>query len=230
MSTTTPEFDVDVRTLAELSPPSDSGAVVLGSGTDGSPVLLTALRERPTGLVVVGGLHVTRQLALRAMATGAWVVVVTPRPVTWRPLLDAAGLGLDGKPAPVFQIQALGPLTLPRGSEEAPLLVVYDGGRAPHDPVVPRAPWQCSVTMVRELVPAVRPMIHAADLVLTGRLSLGEAQLAGRIWPLGARQTERLAALLDDQVMAFGPDRPAVVQLITTPTEQEILGRIRREA
>lgn len=225
-----PDFLVPSDTLAELSPPRDGGAVVLGSAPDGSPVLLTALRERPTGLVVIGGLHVGRQLALRAMATGAWILVVTPRPVIWRPLLDAAGPGPDGKPAPVFQIHAPGPLVVPRGSEEAPLLVVHDGGRAPHDAVVPRAPWQCSVTLLPALTPAVGRMIRVADLTLLQRLPPGQAQLAGRIWRLTARQTEQLAALPDDQAMALGPDRPTLVQLITTPTEREILGPVRREA
>lgn len=225
-----PEFEVSVRTLGELSPPGDSGAVVLGSGPDRNPVLLTALRERPTNVVVVAGLHLARQIALRAMATGAWIVIGTPRPDPWRPLVDAAGRGPDGRPAPVVSILAQNQMTLPRGSEDTPVLVVYDGGRAPGDPTAPRSPWQCSLTVLPELTRQSAPLVAQADLVLVQRLPLIQAQVAGRIWRLPTRQMEQLVALPEDQAMAFGRDRMQPVHLVTTPTETSILGPIRAGA
>ena len=66
--------------LDAVSPSGDRGGMMLGSGLQGEPLTISALRPAPTRIVLVGGLYMARQVALRAMAVGAWVVVATGRP------------------------------------------------------------------------------------------------------------------------------------------------------
>ena len=66
-----PEFLVSPQMLDVVSPSGDRGGMVLGSGLQGEPLTISVLRSAPTRMVVVGGLYLARQIALRAMATGA---------------------------------------------------------------------------------------------------------------------------------------------------------------
>jgi hypothetical protein len=75
-----PEFLVTPGLLDAVSPSADRGGMVLGSGPDDEPLSVSVLRSEPTRLVLVGGLYLARQVTLRAMATGAWVVIATGRP------------------------------------------------------------------------------------------------------------------------------------------------------
>jgi len=75
-----PEFLVTAGLLDVISPSGDRGGMVLGCGVNNEPLSVSVLRPQPTRLVLVGGLYLARQVALRAMATGAWVVVATGRP------------------------------------------------------------------------------------------------------------------------------------------------------
>ncbi|HEY6424837.1 MAG TPA: hypothetical protein VIY28_16675, partial [Pseudonocardiaceae bacterium] len=111
-----PEFLVTPELLDAVSPSGDRGGMVLGSGANDEPLSMSVLRPEPTRLVLVGGLYLARQVALRAMATGAWVVVATGRPGTWQQLTLAAGAGPDGRPAPLVQVRGLTPVELPRAS------------------------------------------------------------------------------------------------------------------
>ncbi len=88
-----PEFLVSPAMLDAVSPAGDRGGMVLGSGMNNEPLAVSVLRPSPTRIVCVGGLYLARQLALRAMATGAWVVVATARPAAWQVLAKAAGEG-----------------------------------------------------------------------------------------------------------------------------------------
>ncbi|NKE64149.1 hypothetical protein FXN61_48710, partial [Lentzea sp. PSKA42] len=66
-----PEFLVSPSMLDVVSPSGDRGGMMLGQGTKGEPLSVSVLRPTPTRMVVVGGLYLARQIALRAMATGA---------------------------------------------------------------------------------------------------------------------------------------------------------------
>jgi hypothetical protein len=81
-----PEFLVSPAMLDAVSPSGDRGGMVIGSGMNNEPLSVSVLRPSPTRIVCVGGLYLARQLALRAMATGAWVVVATARPAAWQVL------------------------------------------------------------------------------------------------------------------------------------------------
>ncbi|MFC4001526.1 hypothetical protein ACFS2C_00315 [Prauserella oleivorans] len=223
-----PEFIVDPALLDAVSPSGDRGGIVLGSGLQGEPLTVSALRAAPTRIVLVGGLYLARQVALRAMAVGAWVVVATGRPTAWHVISKAAGTQPNGQPSPLVQIRRLSPVELPRPSEDAPLLVVHDGGPTPQDLFPPRSPWQTTVYVLPYLHPQAGAMANAADLVLMQRLPVGQAELAARIWRLPPQMMRQLTTLKDDQVVALGRNLWRPLRLVTTPKEQQILGPVRR--
>ncbi len=223
-----PEFLVTPGLLDAISPSTDRGGMILGCGPRDEPLSVSVLRPLPTRLVLVGGLYLARQVALRAMATGAWVVVATGRPAAWQQLVQAAGEGPDGRPAPLMQVRQLAPVELPRASEDAPLLVVHDGGAVPQELFPPRSPWQSTLYVLPYLHPQAEDTAINADLVLLQRLPVGQAQLAARMWRLPTPMAQQLAALTDDGVVALGPNLWLPLRLVTTPAEREILGPVRR--
>jgi hypothetical protein len=225
-----PEFLVPPETLDAVSPSGDRGGMIIGSGPKGEPMAASILRPQPTRFATIGGLYLARQIALRAMATGAWVIIATGRPAAWKVLERAAGETPDGKQVPVTQIRRLSPFDLPRATEDAPLLVVHDGGAVPQELFTPRSPWQTTMYVLPYLHPQVGngTTANTADLVLLQRLPLNQAQLAGRIWSLKPPQVQQLTTLQDDGLVALGNMTWAQIRLTTSEREQEILGPIRR--
>jgi hypothetical protein len=223
-----PEFLVTPGLLDAVSPSADRGGMVLGSGPDDEPLSVSVLRPEPTRLVLVGGLYLARQVTLRAMATGAWVVIATGRPTAWQPLTRAAGEGPEGCPVPLVQVRRLAPLELPRASEDTPLLVVHDGGAVPQELFSPRSPWQTTLYVLPYLHPQAEATANNANLVLLQRLPMDQAQLAAQMWRLPPPMMNQLAALPDDGVVALGPNLWLPLRLVTTPAEHEILGPVRR--
>ncbi|ONI82808.1 hypothetical protein ALI22I_41930 [Saccharothrix sp. ALI-22-I] len=223
-----PEFLVSPQMLDVVSPSGDRGGMVLGSGLQGEPLTISVLRSAPTRMVVVGGLYLARQIALRAMATGAWITIATGRPAAWQPVVRAAGAGADGRPSPLVQLRRLSPVELPRPSEDSPLLVVHDGGHVPQELFPPRSPWQTTMYVLPYLHPQAATTANSADLVLLQRLPVGQAQLASQIWRLPPQMAHQLTTLKDDQVIALGTNLWRPLRLVTTPGEQQILGAVRR--
>ncbi len=223
-----PEFLVSPTMLDVVSPAGDRGGMVLGSGLKGEPLTVSVLRPAPTRMVVVGGLYLARQVALRAMATGAWIIIATGRPAAWQPVVRAAGNTPDGRPSPLVQLRRLSPVDLPRPSEDAPLLVVHDGGHVPQELFPPRSPWQTTMYVLPYLHPQATGTANSADLVLLQRLPVGQAQLASQVWRLPPQMAQQLTTLKDDQVIALGQNLWRPLRLVTTPGEQQILGAVRR--
>jgi hypothetical protein len=223
-----PEFLVSPSLLDVVSPAGDRGGMVLGSGMQDEPLTVSVLRPAPTRMVMVGGLYLARQIALRAMATGAWIIIATGRPAAWQPIVRAAGNGPDGRPSPLVQLRRLSPVDLPRPSEDGPLLVVHDGGHVPQELFPPRSPWQTTMYVLPYLHPQAASTANSADLVLLQRLPVGQAQLAGQIWRLPPQMAHQLTTLKDDQVIALGRNLWRPLRLVTTPGEQQILGAVRR--
>ncbi|MGH3721524.1 MAG: hypothetical protein ACRDRI_22290 [Pseudonocardiaceae bacterium] len=223
-----PEFLVTPDLLDAISPSVDRGGVVLGCGAQDEPLSVSVLRPLPTRLVLVGGLYLAHQVVLRAMAAGAWVVIATGRPEGWQQLVRAAGEGPDGRPAPLVQVRQLAPLELPRASQDAPLLVVHDGGAVPRELFPPSSAWQTTLYVLPYLNPQAEDTAVNADLVLLQRLPVAQAQLAAQMWRLPAPMTTQLAELTEDGVVALGPNLWLPLRLVTTPAEREILGPVRR--
>jgi hypothetical protein len=226
-ATVAPEFLVTPGLLDAISPSRDSGGMVLGCSTDDEPLSVSVLRPQSTRLLVVGSLYLARQAALRAMAAGAWLVIVTGRPAAWQVLTRAAGDGSSGRLTPLVQVRPLEPAELPRASEDAPLLVVHDGGAVPQELFPPRSPWQTTLYVLPYLHPQASETAINADLVLLTRLAAEQTELAAEIWQLPPSMAARLATLPDDGVVALGPNLWLPMRLVTTPAERDILGPIR---
>jgi hypothetical protein len=186
------------------------------------------MQPEPMRIVCVGGTYLPRQLGLRALATGAWLVVATARPDSWQGLARAAGTDRAGRPAPLVQIRRLAPVELPRPSEDGPLLVIHDGGSAPQELFPARAPWQTTLYVLPYLHPQAGPTASAADLVLAQRLSPPQAHLAARIWRLPPPVAKELTALGDAEILAFGPGFRHRLKLVTSEKERKILGPVRQ--
>lgn len=223
-----PEFTVSPSVLDEVSPSGDRGGMVIGSGPQGEPLTMSVLRSTPTRLVVVGGLYLARQVALRAMATGATIIVATGRPAAWQVLQHAAGQSPDSRSTPLVSIRRVAPFDLPRPSEDMPLLVVHDGTAVPQDLFPPRSPWHTTMYVLPYLHPQAGATANSADLVLLQRLPVAQAQLAARIWRLDPRKAQQLSTLRDDQVIGLAQNLWLPITLVTQPKEREILGAIRR--
>lgn len=208
--------------LAGLAVTSDRGGVVLGSDQHGTPVQLTVVRPEPTRVVLVGGLYLARQVVLRALATGVSVVVATGRPAAWAPVVRAVGA-----PSPALEVRGLTRGPLPRPSEDHPLLVVLDGGAVPQEIYPPRSAWHTTMSVLPYLHPQLTGA-DAADLVLLQRLPVGQAQLAASTWRLSPDMARQLAGLTDDGAVALGTNLWVPVRLVTTRTESELLGPVRR--
>jgi hypothetical protein len=126
------------------------------------------------------------------------------------------------------QVRRLVPLELPRASEDAPLLVVHDGGAVPQELFSPRSPWQTTLYVLPYLHPQAETTANNANLVLLQRLPIAQAQLAAQMWRLSPPMLNQLAALPDDGVVALGPNLWLPLRLVTTPAERDILGPVRR--
>ncbi len=228
---TAPEFLVRPEMLDAVSPPGDRGGMVIGKGARGESVTASILRPDPTRVVTVGGLYLARQIALRAIATGAWVTIATGRPAAWKTVEHAAGKLADGSQVPLVQLRKLQPYDLPRPTEDAPLLMIHDGGAVPQELFPPRAPWQTTMYVLPYLHPQAGSgtATNTADLVLLQRLPLQQAQLAARFWYFDpSTRVQQLTQLPDDGVIALGNNMWAPITLVTNPKEQDILGPIRR--
>lgn len=229
-----PEFLVPPETLDAVSPSGDRGGMIIGSGTEGQPLAASILRPEPTRMITVGGLYLARMIALRAMATGACVIIATGRPTAWKIVEQAAGETPEGKHVPLAQIRRLTPFDLPRSSEDTPLLVIHDGGAVPQELFPPRSAWQTTMYVLPYLHPQVASGAPAntADLVLLQRLALNQAELAARIWYFDPKriqsQIQQLTQLKDDDVIALGNMLWGPIKLVTSTKEKELLGPIRR--
>lgn len=226
-----PDFLVPPAALDRLSLTGDRGGVVLGSDQDGGAVQLNLLRSTPTRVVLLGGLYLARQVVLRAAATGAAVVIATGRPAAWTPVLRATGStpgGQAGAATGPVSMRGLQPDTLPRPSEDHPLLVVHDGSAVPQELYPPRSGWQTTAYVLPYLHPQVGSTASSADVALVQRLPVGQAQLAGRMWRLRPSAMQSLATLTDDGVAAIGTDLWLPLRLVTTPLESALLGPVRR--
>ncbi|WP_440901213.1 hypothetical protein [Actinosynnema sp.] len=222
-----PEFLVDPKLLDITSPSGERGGMIFGSGPQGEPVTVSVLRNAPTRMAMVGGLYLARQIALRAAATGATVVIATGRPRAWAPVIQATGANPEDRNSPV-QLRRLSPVELPRPSEDSPVLVLHDGGHVPQELFPPRSPWQTTMYVLPYLHPQASSTIVNSELVLFQRMPIQQAQQVCQTMRRPPQLAQQLTTLKDDQVIAAGFNLWMPLRLVTNPAEQQILGAVRR--
>lgn len=214
--------------LDAVTAPVAPAGVVLGADADGAPVTLALLRPVPTRVVVLGALHLARQIALRAAAEGARITVTTGRRGTWEPVARAAadparvhvGAGEPGGPS------GEGGPGLP--GDTAAVLTVHDRGATATGPPAPTGPWRTTLLVLPALSPAVADAADDADVVLLGRMPPPEADLAARLWRLAEPMVESLRTLPDHGVVVLGRNLWRRLDLVTAGRETALLGPVRR--
>jgi hypothetical protein len=77
----------EIRAVLDVPP----AGVLIGADADLDPVVLPAIRPRPTRLGVLGDQRIAALLAYRLLGVGCLLAVATTEPARWRRLLAAAG-------------------------------------------------------------------------------------------------------------------------------------------
>ncbi len=137
-------------------------SVVLGTTDDGEPVAVASfVAERATRVAVIGEASLPKLIALRALASGARVQVVTSQPGEWCRVRGYAQLSAD-------RLAIVRPGTAPpaAGTRAVPAMIIDDTGADPAS----GGPWQALVA-----VPVARAVTVGAlrgfDLVVLHRSS-----------------------------------------------------------
>jgi hypothetical protein len=202
----------------DLELPLSPGGVVLGSGPDGEPVALQLFRPGPTRVVLITASYVARLLALRALTAGASMVLSTPRPAGWQPVLD-------GWPARTELVLPGGVTTTVSGSADRPVLHCEESGsswQVHHDD---RGGWQSSVLVLDPIMLAGSASLFAADLLVLQRLDADQVDLLRRIVPIPDDIAGWLPQMPDDMAVVIGGGRTLWCALAPTDLETRLLGR-----
>jgi hypothetical protein len=190
-------------------------------------VALALLRPIPTRVVVLGALHLARQVALRTVGQGARLTVVTGRRSVWEPVARAAAdpdrvrIGAD-EPAEQH------PADPPAPGDTDALLTVHDRGATATGPSPPTGPRRTTLLVLPALSPGVADAADDADVVLLGRMPPQEADLAARLWRLTEPMAETLRTLPDQGVVVLGRNLWRRLDLVTAERETALLGPVRR--
>jgi hypothetical protein len=208
-----PAHAVAAGALGGLDLPLDAGGLVVGQDRDGQPVVVRVFRPRPTRVGAFGNVHVVMLLAFRALALGAQVVVVSPRPAVWAALAQAA------PPGPAW----VSP-TPPAGSVLRPSLLVEDTGvgqgRVRHD----LGTWQCAITVEPSVTDAVEPTLAACDLVLVQRAAVQAARPLRDTLSLPPDALRWLPQMPDDVLAVAAPGQLRFVRVVPTQVELTTFG------
>lgn len=209
--------------LDALAFPVGDDGVVIGTDPQRRPAVLGLFRPRPVDGALVAGSYLAQLIALRAVATGARVVIETARPELWTALAQNASGGLEViRLVPVRRVGQLGATAV------SPVLLIRDCGARPPRLATAKAPWQTTLTLLPFLDPAYAGQLVGADLVALQRISPQEAQLVSRVVRLSPEDVQTLPELPDE--VALWCARHGRQYVYGTPTQLEVglLGTPRR--
>jgi hypothetical protein len=216
--------------LGGLSLTLGPSGVVLGRDSAATPVLVRLFGPEPISVAFVGGWWGAQILVHRCLAHAATVAVdaidtATPARdgtlagrAQWLALDRAAG-GTGGR----VQLVTGDPAPIRPASVTRPLLYLRDVGHGVSGGPLPQ-PWQTHLTVLSGVMPASRPAIAGADLVLVQRLGPRDAALLGSALQLEAEFIARISALDNDMVAAFRGNAVRYVWLTPTAQERRLFG------
>lgn len=203
-----------------LRAPIGRGGVIVGmAGAGRAPLVVRLFQPRPVVVAAVGTVQIGQILALRSLAVGAQVVVVSGRPEQWDAMSQAVAWG---DALVVAGLQEHVP-TEEAGSR--PVLEVTDAGATPSRSA-DRRPWKASMVLLPYLTDQVGPLLRSADLVVSQRLSLPEAELLATARRLGSQVEDLLPRLPDEVTLWHGHSLTAVAHVAPTPLEVELFGSL----
>jgi hypothetical protein len=203
--------------LPQLDLPLAVGGLVVGHETQQQPVVVQLFRNLPTHVGVFAAAYVAKLLAFRALAVGAQVTVVTPRPAIWQPLIQAA---------PAQWVAALPPAaaTPSGGTAGQPSLVVEDVGM---DQVQLRSDlraWQTQVVVRPFVTPQMTGQMRSFDAVLLQRTQPEVAYPVQSTLGLSEQNAKWLPQMPDETVALIGSGQVRYINLVPTTAERAVLG------
>lgn len=202
-----------VEQLDRLAVTATSFGVRVGRDQAGAPALVPLFDPQPTTVALLGGRWMARLLALRALGFGATVVVFSDAPAHWHSL-DAART----------VVLAHGTSLDLAGSADAPVLYVHDLDEL--TAVVPgeTPAWTSRLMVLPEITNQRASIVRDADVLLTQRLTSGQAAAVASARGLSAEQAQLAQVLHDDMlaVLTATSDRYLWVEL--TEAERALLG------
>lgn len=202
--------------LARPTPPT---GLLLGADVMNQPVTVRFFRAEPTRVVLVGGVWAAQLLAMRALAMGATVVVMTVDPPVWAAFRDRV-------------ISPASRLVVLHGEQPGravstvrqPVLVVYDLGTSGPIAPVTIGPWQTDTVVLRRLAASGTPAFQQCDLLVTQRLDAAEAETVQGVLRLVDRDAALLQQMENEMVALIGGGADRYLWLRQTSVERQVLG------
>jgi hypothetical protein len=206
-----------VDALPQLDLPLTAGGLVLGHSRPQQPVVIRLFGNRPTSVGIFAAAYVARLLAFRALAVGAQVSVLTPRPAGWQALIAAAPprrvtVGRPGLPTPAGN------------SPVRPLLLCEDVGAGEATLRRDLAAWQTQVLLRPFVTPQLIGPLRSFDLVVLQRIQPEAVYPIQLAFGLPDRTAQWFARMPDHTVAALAGGRVEFVNLVPTSTETGALG------
>ncbi|WP_432983734.1 type VII secretion protein EccE [Dactylosporangium sp. CA-233914] len=206
--------------LAAAEPMVGGEGVMLGVNRRGEPLVVRLFRAEPTRAALIGGMRCAQLVILRALATGARVVVQSARPHDWQPFQRALGTSEALTVVPPGRLADPPPATATQ-----PQLLVMDVGPIPGRAVpVPESAWRTVLFLRDDMTTADVDLLTRSDLALLQPLSPHEATLAGDALGLGDSRgwltrisPEMLGVVINRQTVRW-------TQISTTPIELQLTG------
>jgi hypothetical protein len=204
--------DADIRL-----PLVHSGLLIGEDVAARQPVSVNVLRELPTQVGVFGISPIVRLLAVRTLAFGARLSVLTHAPAAWGALRQLA----DGPST----VSIAPPRSQPprSGSALAPSVVVDDAGVAPQGLRRDAGPWQTVLTVCPRPTEQALASLRLFDLLVLGRMPGPDAGALCAAYSLPGTIVRWLAELPADVVMLAAPNRLRFARLSPSPAERMLL-------
>jgi ESX secretion system protein EccE len=199
-----------------------AGGLVLGTDEQGTPVTIRLFGDQPTRVRMLTDGPLAQLMALRTLALGARVNVLTDQVAGWAPLLRAVPQSHSGGPPPVTVVPSAGEVRV-KATAAVPLLVVRAtaGGARPPQP----APWQSVVAA--DPIAGIGPL-HLSDLsdhqlLITERVPPFAVQPIRETFGLPYDRAVWLSQLPEDRIAVVGPGQLAIVDVRRSPVEVAVL-------
>lgn len=196
---------------AEIAAPRSG--VHLGTGQAGA-VTLRLFRLTGTRIALASRVLPAQLIAVRTLAAGTTVQVVTSRPQLWEPLLRNSPSSLVVPAA----------AALPQTS--GPELLIDDRPAEARTPIEIR-PWQCRIDVRTQWTPAELAGFAHNDLTMFGAVPPDTAAMIGATFGLRRNATEPLCRLDSGSFGMLRRGRIDYVSLNPTPAEGQVLEQAR---
>ncbi|WP_433082176.1 type VII secretion protein EccE [Dactylosporangium sp. CA-052675] len=211
---------VSAPRLAAAAPAIGGEGVMLGVDRSGEPMVVRLFRPEPTRATLIGSARCAQLVILRALATGARVVVQSTRPHEWEPFRRSLGNAESLAMIPPGRVADPPPATA-----TCPQLLVVDVGPVPGRATpMPQSAWRSVLFLRDELTGADADLLTRSDLALLQPLSPPEAALAGEA--LGLGDSRNWLTKIGPEMLAVVVNRQTVrwTHLSTTPIELHLTG------